>query len=254
MSLVGRAKPAKLAVKHELEKPDSFMELMGNISLFVQKNKKAALVSVGIFMAFLGIRAVYNYVVTSELNSASLAEYRAEQVIKGDFVSPTGKIDNLKVKPGKTEQEKYKLALKKYQELLSDYAGTPVGERAALGVANCFFKLGNYAEAAKAYQEYIDKHPNSDFVFLAKRNLALSLESKGSVKEALKVFKASVGDAKHPALSSMAYLDLGRIYQTKNETKEALAAYKSFLASTLVPETLKEEIEKKVASLELELK
>jgi len=251
MPFLGPAKPAKLSVKHELEKPDSFLLMLESISIFYHEHKKNMLTALGGIVFLLMLYYGYSYFVGMRNVNASFAEYEAGKIFREDVGSGAAAA---KPKYANVE-DRYKAALAAYQHVVDEYEKTPSGRRAALGVANCYFRLGKYADAIKIYKNFTSMFPDSDFVYLAMRNIALCYEAEGKTEEALSALQTSLQSG---FVGKMSYWDIGRIYEKKNELKKALDAYKSFQAFAKDPQfadnsVLGDDADKKIASIELKI-
>jgi len=251
MPFLGLTKPAKLAVKHELEKPDSFLLMLGNISTFYREHKKEMLTALGGVVTFFVLYSGYSYFIGMRNVNASLAEYEAGKIFRENVVRGAP-VANPKYA---TSVDKYKTALAAYQHVVDEYEKTPSGRRAALGVANCYFRLGKYTDAIKIYKNFISMFPDSDFTYLAMRNISMCYEADGKTDKALSILQTSLQNG---FAGRMSYWDIGRIYEKKNELKKALDAYKSFKAFAKDPKladspVLGDDADKKIASIELKI-
>jgi len=249
MPFLGPAKPAKLAVKHELAKPDSFIMMLGSVSTFYHEHKKNMLTVLGGVVVLFILYSGYSYFVGMRNVNASFAEYEAGKIFREDVTS--GAASKKPQYANVTDRDKAALAA--YQHVVDEYEKTPSGRRAALGVANCYFRLGKYADAIKIYKNFVSMFPDSDFAYLAMRNIALCYEADGKDEEALSSLRASLENG---FAGKMSYWDIGRIYERKNELKKALDAYKSFQAFAKDPNfgdnsVFGGDVDKKIASIEM---
>jgi len=255
MPITGISKPTKLALKHELEKPDNFLSFIEEAVITFEKYKRNFLIALGGIGAVLLIYGVYSFVSSSVKASASFAEYEANQIFRGENNISGGQIaiDNSQNSKYKTDSEQYNAALEKYKKITEKYQSTPSGQRAAMGVANSYFKLEKYDEAIKSYDKFVKSFPNSDFSYFAARNSALCYESKGELDKALNVLNSTLNNSAFSGMGKMSYNDMGRIYERKKEFKKALESYKGLLGF-YQEGSLKEEIEKKIEGLESRIK
>ena len=152
----------------------------------------------------------------SQALSSAMTVYR--QVI-GDK-SRSGEVE-----PGK---ERLAEALRAFEQVSSEYAGTRQGYEASLFAANIHFRLGNYDDASRIVEELLANDPDFSSKLHVSYFFARILETKGDYTRALEVY-SGVLDRATADLRPVVLMDLARCYELAGDIDSAVQKYRTVL-------------------------
>jgi tetratricopeptide (TPR) repeat protein len=146
---------------------------------------------------------------------------------------------------GQPFEERYRLALSKFQDVQSSYAGTSSGIKALFYMAECYYRLGDYDKAIDYYTQFVDKSQKGNYLIsFAYEGLGYCHEEKGDCEQALQYYKKSL-EQNTLDLRKMEYLNIARCYETLNDKTQALEYYKKLeneQSDSLVAELVQDKI------------
>ncbi|MBI5788396.1 MAG: tetratricopeptide repeat protein [Candidatus Schekmanbacteria bacterium] len=214
----------KLTRKEMLNQPDEFVAGFTKTAEFIRHNK--SLIQWGIAGLLLLIIATIAHFVYhgNKKEQAGLLEAEALKAYQGEQTDR----QNMPETVGKTSD--YKAAQIKFRELLDKYPGTENARRALLYLADCSYKLKEYAQAEKLYHQYLAEYPEQDmWQMLALHSLAYSQEEEGKYLNAADNYQklaSLLGDDKQ---KQIVYLDLARTYKLGKAWDKAIQVYQNML-------------------------
>ena len=173
------------------------------------------------------------------------------------------KIDTTGVSPDtfKTEEEKYRAVINKFEGLSKKYKRLDIGSIALLYAANAHYSLKEYDKAIELYGQLLSgevKDPNLHGNIAAYQlnpgilrdsalyGMAYSYEQKGDVKRAIDSL-LFLNSTKDTHLGETAIMTLGRLYEKSSDKAKALETYQKIISdypeSSNIP-MIKEKVER----------
>ncbi len=124
------------------------------------------------------------------------------------------------------KQDKYKDAIKNYQEYLKKYPTAQFAEEATYRIPLAFFMLGDYASALEGFQGYLAKYPQGTFAGDGDYRIALCYNAAEKYDDVIRLCdewqKKHQGDSMEAEVLALQ----GDAYAAKEMTAESAAAYR----------------------------
>ena len=122
-----------------------------------------------------------------------------------------------------------------YQEVITQYPGTPAGASAYLLLAETQRNQKKFAEANATLQAFIDKYPEHDFVPTAQLAMAANLESMGKNDEALLIYQQVANKYPNTYQAPLALISQVPLLKAKNRIEDARRVCEEILTKYRMP-------------------
>lgn len=183
--------------KSELRE-DEFVEWIMEAVEYV---KERARLFVGGAVAMIAVIVAINYFIESKE-----ADRLKAAALLGDV---------LMVEQGGEQTE----AIRRAEELVSAYAGTPAAAQGTIILANLYYAQGRYVEARGYYQRYLDNYEPLDVLaYAAQSGLGACLEAEGQFVAAAQHYETYAAQQAGTIREAMAQMEAARIYGLAGES------------------------------------
>ncbi len=118
-----------------------------------------------------------------------------------------------------------------FQQVLSQFEGTPSAKVALLGVGAESYSLGQYEQAFDAYREFVDANPGHPMAKGAEICKVQCIEAQGKLDEALAGFNAFAAANGGHYLATFASIGEARCLEQLGRFEEARAIYEEVIAA-----------------------
>jgi tetratricopeptide (TPR) repeat protein len=219
----------RITRKQFLKQPDEFITTTQRIVGFAQQNTRllsSILIGVAGLVVLGGVGWLY-------LSSVKREVQKLEDNVVELYHRPILSVEEVKAgKIGfKSEEERYRTTLPRFQQMVDKYGWTKNAKRALLYIGDCYYGLREYEKAQQAYEEYLDKNPNDKLMgYMLLQNLGYINEAQGKLDEAIGYYQQ--GLKQEVSLAGLqSYLNIARCYELKQDWPQALITYKKARAS-----------------------
>jgi tetratricopeptide (TPR) repeat protein len=214
---------------------DQFIGFWVRATSAASAHRRALLTGVAVTLVVVGASwAAYGYSVKREAR-ASAAFARIAQVASA----------------AKTDEERFKAALKESEAFLLAYRGSDLRDEALLVKAKYLLSLGQAKEAGAVYRALLEGAVDKRLKFLAQEGLGYALEATAKLDEAIAVFDAAAKDAERAGNfhRDQALFHKARLLAKKGDGKQAKTVFRKILE--VAPQTsLRDQIDDRLAVLD----
>ncbi len=230
----------KITRKQLLKQPDEFISISTRIGDFIREQGRLAALGLGGVLGVLLLVGGWYLYQGHNREQADILEAAASNAYHGQVIgeaeappsSPRSSVFS-------SQEERYRAAQTKYQELLSKYPDTPNARRARFYLGNCAYHLGEYGQAQRAYQQFLQETPQDNAWYQqALHSLAYAQEEAGEYLKAAQTYQRVI-DLASGQSKPIIYLDLARAYEQAKSWQQAEQAYESMLNFASTPEQKK---------------
>ncbi len=226
----------KITRKQLLKQPDEFITLSTKIGDFIREQGRLVALGLGGVVGVLLLGGLFYFYQGHNREQANLLEAAAYNAYHGQVIGAAeAPLSSARASVFTSNEERYRTAQAKYQELLSQYPDTPNARRAQLYLGNCAYYLGEYQQAQRAYQEFLQETPQDNIWYQqVLHSLAYAQEEAGEYLKAAQTYRRVIDLA--PGQSKpIIYLDLARTYEQAKSWQQAEQAYESMLNFASTP-------------------
>jgi tetratricopeptide (TPR) repeat protein len=118
-----------------------------------------------------------------------------------------------------------------FQQVVSQFEGTPSATVALLGIGAESYGLGQYEQALDAYEQFVSANPGHPMAKGAEICKIQCLEAQGKLDEALAGFRAFAGAHPEHYLAAFASIGEARCLEQLGRFEEARAIYEEVIAA-----------------------
>lgn len=220
----------KMTRKQFLKQEDEFLTTSARILMWIKENyNKVILALILVFVAMIIIFSI-RYRNRTNLIKSNRMLSMAKGIYYTPVVPPNQEQNPASPPQGFTStEEKYKQALRLFQELLQVYPDSPAAEEAKFFLPNCLHFLGNHDEAIKGFNEYLEQYPDGLFVQQAEVGIGYAYSAKGDTEQSIAIFQRILDDYPEYVLRDAVYMQLGRNFEEIGSLDKAKEAYQNIV-------------------------
>jgi tetratricopeptide (TPR) repeat protein len=215
--------------KQFLKQPDEFITIAQRMMNFVQQNTRL------IYSVLMGVAGVVvlGGIVWLYLNGVKREARNLENNALELYHQPVLTEEDRKLgRTGfNTDEERYRAALNRFQQVVDKYGWTDSAQRALIYIGDCYYGLKDYEQAKQAYEQYLAKYPDDKLMgYIVRQSLGYVSEAQDKLDEAIDYYRDALRQ-ETAAGKFQLYLDIARCYEIKQDWKQALATYKEVTAN-----------------------
>ena len=207
-------------IKKKVKEPDEFISTSSLIIGYVRNNSQLVIQIAVVVLIISFLTYGWIYYTREKKKEASLLFYQSEQFYKSDRYSHTA---------NQPVEERYSVALRKFEDIMKKYSGTSSALKALFYIGECYYHLRDYDKAIDYYTQFINRSRKGDYLAcFAFEGLGYCYEEKGVYEQALEYFKKSM-EASEVDIEELHYLNIARCYEALNDKAHALQFYKKVI-------------------------
>ncbi len=216
MTYIKKRIPRKTA-----KEPDEVLTLYQRGLDWAQENINRVIYAGGAILLVVVISMGYMWVYSSKQKAASQALSSA----MGVYSKVTATERAGEAVPGKGGLAE---ALRAFEQVSSEYAGTKQGGEASLFAANIHFRMGNYDDASRIVEDLLTSDPDFSSEMNIPYFLARIFEAKGDYTRAIEVY-SGVLDRATADFRPVVLMDMARNYELAGDIDGAVEKYRTIL-------------------------
>ena len=116
-----------------------------------------------------------------------------------------------------------------FKAVADNYASTPAGPVAMMGLGKEYFNAANYDAAEKLFNDFLKKHPKHEMAPLAELNLIACKEARGHLGDAHLLYSDFATKYKTTYIAPLAIMGKARCLEALGKLAEAQSAYEDII-------------------------